>query len=166
MDISMTKYTNYLRAVARKKLTSNNQVWVDDIVQETFYKAFKNRDKFDGDKSKLKTWLTTITINLCADYNRKKVNQEVRYDSFSYFQRRYEKESHTISIKVRKYLNKLSYNEQSVIRMKFFFNMTAKEMAPVLGVKPGNIPMMYKRAIEKLRNIMKDNGLDGDTLYS
>lgn len=38
----------------------------EDAVQETFFKAWKSRDRFRGDADE-KTWLTRIAINTCKD---------------------------------------------------------------------------------------------------
>lgn len=41
----------------------------EDIVQETFLKAFRHMDSFRGASSE-KTWLIRIAINCCRDYRR------------------------------------------------------------------------------------------------
>lgn len=166
MDNSLNSYKNYLLKVAFNNLPYAQKYWVEDIVQEAIYKALKNKSEFDENRAKLTSWLATITKNLCIDFIRKKVNQEEKYDSLSFFEKSYEDNKKELPVDVRKYLNKLSYNEQSVIRMKFFFEMTAKEIAPILGVKAGNIPMMYKRALQKLRRLMENDGIDPNSLFT
>ena len=166
MEKEISVYHNYLLKVAYTKLSPALKHWSEDIVQETFIKAIKYKDSFDAEKSQLKTWLVTITVNLCKDFNKKKVNNEMKYDSFSFFQESYEMSSSDIAINIRKYLKELSSTEQRLIRMKFFFDMTAKEIALILGIKHNNIPMMYKRAIKKLRDILEDRGINGSSLFS
>ena len=46
-----------------------NRTAAEDVVQETFLKAFKNMDTFRGESSE-KTWLIRIAINCCRDYRR------------------------------------------------------------------------------------------------
>ena len=41
----------------------------EDVVQETFLKAFRNIESFRGESSE-KTWLIRIAINCCRDYRR------------------------------------------------------------------------------------------------
>ena len=41
----------------------------EDVVQETFLKAYRNLDSFRGESSE-KTWLMRIAINCCRDYRR------------------------------------------------------------------------------------------------
>lgn len=166
MEKEITVYHNYLLKVAYTKLSPALKHWAEDIVQETYIKALRYRNSFDENKSQLKTWLVTITVNLCKDFNQKKVNKEMKYDSFSFFQEPYETNSSDRAIDIRKYLKELSNSEQRIIRMKFFFNMTAKEIAVILRTKHNNIPMMYKRTLKKLHDILQDRGINGSGLFS
>lgn len=43
---------------------------IDDVVQETFIKAWKSRESFQG-QSQLKTWLYRIAMNCAHDHYRK-----------------------------------------------------------------------------------------------
>lgn len=162
MEALFIDYHNYLTSIARKKLAKGNKQWAEDIVQETFYKASINKSKYDSSKGKMITWLTTITVNLCMDFHRKKVNQEIKCDDFSFFEGHAAPKRTEFSFEVRKYLKQLSFNEQCVIRMRYFFKMSAKEMESILGVKAGNIPMIHKRALDKLRDLVEGNEEYGD----
>ena len=46
-----------------------DEALAQDAVQETFFKAWKNRARFRGDASE-KTWLTRIAVNTCRDLNK------------------------------------------------------------------------------------------------
>ncbi len=46
----------------------------EDLVQETFFSAFKAQDKFQGD-SQAKTWLFSILNNKIIDFHRKKFRE-------------------------------------------------------------------------------------------
>jgi len=50
---------------------AKNQAVVDDLVQETFIKAWKYISKFDRDK-KFKVWIFTIAKNTAYDFFKKK----------------------------------------------------------------------------------------------
>jgi RNA polymerase sigma-70 factor (TIGR02943 family) len=61
-------YADYLYAIAFYKVGKKEEA--EDLVQETFLSAYKNRDSFRGDASE-KTWLTAILKNKIIDYYRK-----------------------------------------------------------------------------------------------
>ena len=47
-----------------------------DIVQETFIRAYKKMDSFRGERPESeKAWLTRIAVNLCRDERRKNSQQ-------------------------------------------------------------------------------------------
>lgn len=166
MEKEMTVYHNYLLKVAYSKLALGKKQWAEDIVQDCYLKALKKQDSYDKNKSQLKTWLTTITSNLCIDFNRKKVNKELRYDNLTSIESSFEEQCCENKLNIRSYLNQLTYKEQCIVRMKFFFNMTAKEIAILLNIKQGNIPVIYKRTLQKLRKILEDHGIKEEHLFS
>lgn len=43
---------------------------VDDVLQEVFVVAFKNRDRFDPSRASVTTWLYGISANLCRRHRR------------------------------------------------------------------------------------------------
>ncbi len=62
-------YGDYLLSLALMK-TGNREV-AEDLVQDTFLSAIRNKDSFRGASSE-KTWLVTILKNKITDYYRKK----------------------------------------------------------------------------------------------
>lgn len=65
------EYGDFLYSYAVTRVYS--QEIAEDIIQETFYSAFKAKDKFQG-KSNERTWLVSILKNKIIDYYRKKAN--------------------------------------------------------------------------------------------
>lgn len=160
MENLFKNYHFYFKSIATKHLSSANQHWADDIIQDSFIKGFDKLESFDANKGKKITWLTTIVINSCRDFQRKKVNQEVKCDDFSFFDGQSISFEENTFLEIRKYLSLLSKKEQDLIRMRYFFNMSAKEMEPILEVKAKGIPVMHKRALEKLKRILAERGLN------
>jgi len=62
-----------------KSLTSDPED-AKDLLQETFYKALTNRDKFQGDKN-LKAWTFTIMKNTFINNYRRNVRSNTMLDS-------------------------------------------------------------------------------------
>ncbi|WP_413305980.1 RNA polymerase sigma factor [Bacillus sp. 1P10SD] len=68
-DQLIKEYEIELRFVAYKYV--RNWIIVDDIMQEVFIKIFLKWDSFEQ-RSSIKSWLYTVTINQCIDYFRSK----------------------------------------------------------------------------------------------
>ncbi len=65
-------YRDYFEPVYRYALSlSGNPQTAEEIAQETFFKALRNLDQFQG-KSSLKSWLCAIAKNLWLSEQRKK----------------------------------------------------------------------------------------------
>ena len=62
------RYTDYLYSYAFFK--TGNREEAEDLVQETFLSAFRNKESFRGESSE-KTWLTSILKNKIVDTFRK-----------------------------------------------------------------------------------------------
>lgn len=74
----VTRFSDDLFRWALYKVS--NKELAEDLVQETFFSAFKNLEKFKGDSSP-KTWLFTILNNKIIDHYRKSAKQEIRIDT-------------------------------------------------------------------------------------
>lgn len=67
-DAWVDNYTDYLYTLALYKVGKKEEA--EDLVQETFLSAYKNRDTYNGAAAE-KTWLTAILKNKIIDYYRK-----------------------------------------------------------------------------------------------
>lgn len=140
---------------AYKYLSAKNKFWAEDMAQVAILKAINNLHTFKGDKGKLDVWLIQIVKNVCFDFNKKKVNGEVKYEAFESTDLLLHTDEPTAFSKekkamVRKYIAKLPLKYKSVILLKFFFDMTAKEIEKLTAISAGSVPMYVKRAKEQL----------------
>lgn len=56
-------------------------------------------------------------------------------------------------------LKKLKVSYQEVLILQYYYDMSTKEIAEVLGKTEDNVRHLAKRAREKLRAIVEENGL-------
>lgn len=63
MKYLMEQYRNNIKKIISNMTGSENE----DIEQEVYIRTWKNIDKYK-EKGKFKSWLNTITANLCRDY--------------------------------------------------------------------------------------------------
>ena len=70
-------YQDYFESVYRYALSlSGNPQIAEEIAQETFFKAMRTLDQFQG-KSSLKSWLCAIAKNLWLSEQRKRKEQPI-----------------------------------------------------------------------------------------
>lgn len=59
---------------------TRNEATAEDVVQETFLKAHRRLDSFDG-RAQFSTWLYRIAVNTASDHRRSHARQEDRWDA-------------------------------------------------------------------------------------
>ncbi len=149
----------------------------EDIVQETFLSAWRNRDNFKGEASE-KNWLYTICKNKIIDHYRKKGSSIIKYaeadNTASFFdetehwsQENSPKEwginyQQTVEKKefygiLEKCKTKLQQMQQSVFVMKYLDDLDTEEICKVLGITSSNYWVLIHRAKLSLRSCLEKN---------
>ena len=59
---------------------------------------------------------------------------------------------------LRKSLEQLSDREQEILLGRFYYQKSSTELGRQMNLSPGNVRMIQKRALEKLRMIMEKQG--------
>lgn len=68
-------YRSYYRAMMTLCLRyTKNETDALEVLNTGFYKVYKNINRFDKGKASLYTWIRTIIINSCIDFNKIKQN--------------------------------------------------------------------------------------------
>jgi RNA polymerase sigma-70 factor (ECF subfamily) len=142
----------------------------EDLTQETFMKMWKALSRFDTNKN-FKTWIFAIARNTAIDYLRKKkpilfsrLNSE-NEDGESRFEdnladetimpdEAFEKKE---SVKgLEKAMQTLSLDERTIIILHESDELTFEQIADVLSKPMNTVKSRYRRALQKLRGVIKD----------
>ena len=136
----------------------------DDVVQETFLRAYKKLHLFDG-RSKFSTWLHRITVNCSMDTIRKQsrlrahespeeVVGEHRLIATEPSPDRVAA-SGEFGREVLKVLRSLTSTERTVFVLRHFEGYTSTEIGTMLDMKPGAIRNAVFRAVQKMRSSLE-----------
>ncbi len=147
-----------------------------DLVQEAFFKAFRNLRKFKGEAS-FYTWLYRIVINTCLDDRRRKQRrkgvfslwrprrkngeeidqplekQSVTKDSESPLSRYRGKQ---LRKQVLNALEALSDKQRTAFELKVFEDMTIGEIAHVMRAAKGTVKTHLFRATQHVRQALSE----------
>ena len=134
----------------------------NDLLQNTFMKAWDNIDNFRGD-AKLSTWLYKIAINETLTYiAREKARNEVSIDSGDAFlvnnleaDRYFDGDS--LQVKLQKAINTLPEKQRLVFNMRYFDEMRYEQMSEILGTSVGALKASYHHALKKIEQFFSDN---------
>lgn len=139
-----------------------NSTVADDIVSDVFLKMTENLEKFDPAKASFATWLNRITFRTLTDYYRwqgyRQGNTEWDDVLSPAAPQKEEPEYKYLAAEGKKELllalGKLSDREQRIIEMKFWGDMSNKEIAETLDMTASNVGVILHRAMGQLREIL------------
>ncbi len=126
-----------------------------DAMQDIFVTILLKASKFQG-KSKLSTWVYTITYNHCVDLIRKKKRgKQVLVDDWSVYEGMPEVDDRLLlETKVehlKVILEKISVKDKMILMMKYQDDMKIKEMSEVLDKTESAVKMGLNRAKQRFR---------------
>lgn len=130
----------------------------DDVLQNTFVKAWTSIDSFRGD-SKLSTWLYRIALNESLTFlNRNKKNQCVESDvegvsemleSDPYF------DGDEVQALLQEAISLLPNKQRVVFNMKYFEGLKYEDMSELLDTSVGALKASYHHAVKKIEDFFK-----------
>ena len=134
----------------------------DDVLQNTFIKAWTNIDNFRGD-AKLSTWLYKIAINESITFiNKKKVQNNISLDDDdSFLVNSLEADKYfdgdDAQIKLQKAISTLPEKQRIVFNMRYYDEMKYEEMSEILGTSVGALKASYHHALKKIETFFENN---------
>ena len=154
-------YAEYSKIVYKYlfSLTNNPEI-AEELMQETFYSAIKNINKFRKDSS-IKTWLCKIAKNKWIDYCKKKYKiSEVNIDDINEnllftetFENNYTNRDELLNL--YNAIHKLDEKSKEVIYLRIRSDLTFKEIGFILGKSEEWARVTFYRAKIKLKEEFK-----------
>lgn len=145
-----------------------NEAEAEDIVQTSFFKAFKNINTFRGD-SKFSTWLYRIVVNESNQRLRKKKFQsdENHPDHTELITDKTDVESERNERKkiLRYAISRLQEKESLLIRLFYLGELSHKEISQVTGLTISNTKVILHRAKNNLKKILESEYKDEFNSY-
>ena len=144
-----------------------NEQDAEDVVQESFLRAYKQLGKFD-ERASFGTWLYRIAVNCSLDLVR---SRKRRNENFAPVDP--EMEDPVLSLpshdptpdrmamsgevrdRVAGALNELSPSERTAFVLRHFEGMCIEDVSKVLGCQPGAAKHSVFRAVQKLRRALE-----------
>jgi RNA polymerase sigma factor (sigma-70 family) len=168
-EVLLTRYKSkvyaYIYMIVKQRDIS------EDIFQETFIKAIQTiRQGKYIDTGKFYPWLNRIAHNLIIDYFRKIKNEQtvssenMEYDTFNAF--KYSEKSiedvlsnEQVMTDIVRLIDYLPDLQQEVVRMRFFENLSFKEIADATNVSINTALGRLRYALINMRKIAQEKGV-------
>ncbi len=155
----IAKYSEQLYWQIRRMV--NNHDDANDLLQNTFLKAWSSLDNFRGE-AKLTTWLHKIAINESLTFlerERKRLNISLD-DEESFLINSIEADEYIdgdeLKVQLRKAIASLPEKQRLVFNMKYYDDMKYEQMSEILGTSVGALKASYHLAVKKIEQYFKD----------
>jgi RNA polymerase sigma-70 factor (ECF subfamily) len=130
---------------------------VNDICQQSFLKFYENLATYKPEKSPL-AYLFTIAKNLIINQGIKKTFipfDETLHETYADESVKIIDDIHTqqLASSINKYLPSLTQDEQDVIRLYFYSELSYKEISEILDKEEYYLRKLKERALKKLRDL-------------
>ena len=124
----------------------------EELTGDVFLSFYRNMDSYDEEKGSIATWLYAITANRLKNYYRdKKTHYSLEILKQQTIPR--EKMPEEIVAKIMR-----EDREREIHLGRFYYQKSSTELGRQMNLSPGNVRMIQKRALEKLRMIMEKQG--------
>ena len=152
------EYSEQLYWQIRRLVLSHDDA--NDILQNTFIKAWTNIEYFRGD-AKMSTWLYRIALNECLTFlNKQRASQQLSIDeadteivnqleSDTYFDG---DETQKVFLQA---IKQLPEKQQMIFNLKYFKEMKYEEISEILGTSIGALKASYHHAVKKIESFLE-----------
>lgn len=152
-------YSEKLYWQIRKMVLSHDDA--NDILQNTFLKAWANLDSFRGD-AKLSTWMYKIAVNESITFLNKQraINNVPLDDTDVYLLQTLKADEYfdgdELDEKLQKAILSLPEKQRLVFTMKYKDEMKYEEISEILGTSVGALKASYHHAVKKIEAFLTD----------
>ena len=159
-DYLLNRYWNDVFRFQKSRI--NNQNDAEDITIQTFAKAFDNLKQYNP-KYDFKNWLLMISKQVYIDSQRKKkhdfVSIKEKSEVFQLPDKELTAEDQMILeqklLQVKQAINRLKPHYKEVLELRFFHDLSYKEIAEQLGEPLNNVKVKIMRARKLLADMLK-----------
>ena len=147
-------------ALARFAVSSGERSEIEELVQDTFVRAFASMDSFRGESS-LRTWLFTIERRLMLDRRRTEQRQRAMVpvepgDAVTEYDALDALVAAEAESKVRRAVDALSPMQREVFTLRVEQGMSYRDIAEIVGSTEGAARVHYHNAMRAVKESVSD----------
>ncbi|MFH2036233.1 MAG: RNA polymerase sigma factor [Candidatus Zixiibacteriota bacterium] len=130
-----------------------------DLVQDAFYNAYVNMDRFRGDSS-FSSWIYRIASNLTLNFlKRKKTIGFISLTDQPTIEPVYESHDQIANTElageIARIISELPPKQKLIFNLRYYDKLPFNEIAKIQGKSESTVKTNYKKAVEKLQRGLK-----------
>lgn len=139
-----------------------NRADAEDVTHDAFVRAYLNLRRYNLER-KFSTWVFTIAANLCRNRIRYRRNHPVLEVEFETEGGTDPDPAHAVAredrqIQVREALNKLPYAYRTPLVLRFYNDLSYKEIGDILAIPEGTVKTRIHRGKAMLKEMFDKEG--------
>lgn len=153
-------YSEPLYRLIRRMVQTHDDT--DDILQNTFLKAWQSIDAFRG-QARLSTWLHKIAINESLTFlEKERKNRNISIDSeesalINTIESDTDIDGDQLKLQLRKAIATLPEKQRLVFNMRYYDEMKYEDMSEILGTSVGALKASYHIAVKKIEQYFAES---------
>jgi len=151
-------YSGELYGYARRSLADAGAA--DEVVQETFIRAWRARSRFDPELGSLRTWLFAIERRIVIDHARSRALRQTSPMPDDMAQVGDDLERALVGWQVEEALRRLRPEHRQVLVETYYRGRSGREVAFELGIPEGTVRSRLFYALQSLRLTLDEMGWD------
>ncbi len=136
----------------------NNKEIAEDLTNDVFFSVYKNLHTYDASKSFISTWLYAIAYNRLKNHYKSRkdtvynieymieMSDQIHIIKYDFF------EQEEWRLVLKNVMDELPEKNRRIVLMKYYCNMTSREIGKCLDISPGNVRIILKRSLAILKN--------------
>jgi RNA polymerase sigma-70 factor, ECF subfamily len=156
-----------VKALRAAFLITRDEQIAEDVVQETFVRVFKRIHRFDENRP-FAPYLMQSVVNATLDMARKASKREQSFGELESVERLIasaitvegQVEFNALKRDILSSLDRLSARQRAAIVMRYYLEMSEKEMSESLNAAPGTVKWLLNAARERLRRLLSERSAE------
>lgn len=153
-------YSEPLYRQIRRTVQSHEDA--DDILQNTFMKAWQNIENFRGD-ARLSTWLYKIAINESLTFLEKERRRrgisldDEESNMVALIHADTNIDGDELALKLREAVARLPEKQRLVFNMRYYDDMKYEQISEIMGTSVGALKASYHLAVKKIEQFFEES---------
>lgn len=158
LDVSNTYADYFERVYAFMVYRVASVVDAEDLASETFERIVRNAGRFDPSRASTATWVFTIAERVLIDHYRRAGRRDATVEMSGDRHDPVWDDAPLVgpTPELCSALRELSERQRTVIGLRFGGDLTAQEIAVIVGISEANVFQILSRSLRRLRASLDD----------